>query len=205
MGEAALRYESYLEVARDFLTNRGITHRTAVEFRLGYVHDPYPGHQNWEGRVSLPYLASDGTVHNLKARRVVEDDSPKYLGEANIEPSLFNVKALLSDADTLWICEGEFDAMVLHQMGLTAVGYAGTNAWRPMFKLAIGPDWQQINVIADGDTPGIEAAKRVAKEIHGQVVELPQGEDVSSLYVARGEQWLKNYLGVESDAEAIPY
>lgn len=205
MGEAVLRYESYLEVARDYLTNRGITHRTATEFRLGVVHDPYPGHQGWAGRLALPYLAADGSVHNLKARRMVEDDSPKYLGEANIEPSLFNVKALLSDADTLWICEGEFDAMILHQMGLATVAYAGTNAWRSVFNRAVGPDWAGINVIADGDTPGIEAAKRVAKEIHGQVVELPSGEDVSSLYVARGEQWLKNYLGVESDAEAIPY
>jgi DNA primase len=210
LGEAMLRYQSYLDLAGPYLTGRGITRATAEHFHLGYCADPFPQHRTWEGRVLIPYVSASGTISNIKARCIQphdckEDGHPKYLGADGAEPELFNVSALLADDDTLYVVEGEMDCMILHQMGLNAIAYAGTNSWRSHFSKAVSPDWANLYIIADGDQPGIEAARRVAKEIHGQVVELPTGEDVSSLYVSRGEQWLRQYLGIEGDDDDIPF
>lgn len=210
MAEAVLRYSSYLDLAAPYLVSRGITQETAIEFRLGYVADPFPAHRLWEGRICLPYSAADGSVSNIKARCVEAHDCsdlkhPKYMGESNIDPALYNVTALLSNDEVLYVTEGEMDCIILHQMGLAAVGYAGTNSWRTVFNRAIGPDWDRIVVVADGDTPGREAAKRVAKELSAEVLDLPDGEDVGSLYVRHGEQFLRQYMGITNDAETVPF
>jgi DNA primase len=99
------------------------------------------------------------------------------------------------------------DAIVLAgEMGLCAVGYPGTNNWRAEFTRAIGPDWPRIVVVCDGDEPGRMAGKKVAKELHAETVILPDGHDVSSIYVSKGKRGLAAVLGLdEMDAGVDPY
>lgn len=175
----------------------GISRETANAFRLGVVEDAFPRHQGMHGRLCIPYITADGGIPALKFR-AMDGSQPKYLGDEGAEPRLFNVKALLSDADTLWVTEGEMDCIVLAgELGLCSAGYPGTNNWRSEFTRAIGPDWPRIVVLADGDEPGRLAAKKVAKELHAEIIVLPDGEDVSSLYVKRGKRGLAAVLGLD--------
>lgn len=189
MEEAVSRYEQYIEIAADLLVGRyGLTEETAVEFRLGVVADPYPPHSGYAGRLCLPYLDATGAPRALKFRCLHEGQHPegcvKYLCTEASEPRLFNVRSLCdNEAQTLYVTEGEFDCMVLTQLGLTAVGYPGAGTWKSVFTRAIGPDYDRIIVVADGDDTGRAAAKKVAKELRGEVLLLSDGEDASSLNV----------------------
>lgn len=207
--DAVLRYTQHVEIAYPWLAeNWGVTEETARDARLGVCLDPLPRHNAWAGRLIIPYLRG-GRPYQLKARCIQNHDGglsckevghPKYLAEGDMEPSLYNVDALLTeDGELLVIGEGEGDAIVLvYEMRLAAVGYPGAGAWRPHFTRAVGPDWPDVIVVADGDDAGRKAAVKISREILGsRVAVMPPGEDVASVYAARGETGLCALLGIE--------
>lgn len=61
--------------------------------------------------IFIKHLSLDRTPNGKKVMRV----------EANCEPCLFGWHLIPSDARIITICEGEFDAMTLHQYGLPAL------------------------------------------------------------------------------------
>ncbi len=215
LAEAVLRYEGYIEMAASRLVNHyGIHEEAAIAMRLGVVADPFPQHRNMSMRLCIPYLDANDGIASLKFRCLLEHDCkehscPKYLGEEGSEPRLFGVKCLTdSEATTLVVVEGELDQGVAHhEVGLCAIGYPGTGSWSSLFTRAVGPDYERVLVVADGDEAGRNAAKKVAKELKGQVVHLPDGEDLSSLYVKRGREGLLAVLGLseEPEPEQFPF
>lgn len=202
--EAVLRYGQYLELALPTLASRyGIREESARALQFGVVQDPFPSHSGMVGRLVIGYFSADGVAQALKYRCLMCpgkcENHPKYLGDEGASPSLYLAANLLSDdADTLWVTEGELDAAVLYQeLGLCAIGYPGTGSWSDLFTRAVAPqDWERIVVLADGDDPGRNAAKKVAKELKAEIINLPEGEDVSSLYVKNPSR-LKNLLGLD--------
>ncbi len=206
--ESVTRYETTVELAYTWLRDHwGVTPEAAMAARLGVCADPYPRHRSWQGRLIVPYLRK-GKPYQLKARCIQDHQGqsckdvghPKYLAEGDMEPSLYNVDALLSDGDLLVIGEGEGDAVVLvYEMHLNAIGYPGAGNWRPHFNRAIGPDWPEIIIVADGDDAGRKAAHKIARQFLGaRVVEMPAGEDVASVYASRGEEGLRSVLGLDA-------
>ena len=209
--EAVTRYQQYVEVALPFVgPHYGLKIETLNEFRMGVVCDPFPAHAGMHMRFVIPYLDASGSPRALKFRCLSCEDGcsghPKYLGEESSTPRLFNVRALVDDnAETLYVTEGEFDCAVLTQIGLTAIAYPGTGSWRPEFTRAIGPDWNRIVVVADGDDAGEAAAKKVAKLLRGEVIACPTGQDISSLHVSGGEGTVRELLGLEPLDEFVPW
>lgn len=206
--EAVTRYQQYAILAEEFVASRyGLTTETIEKLRFGVVEDPFPQHDNMAGRLCIPYLDAHGQPRALKFRCMLHGDCKaencvKYLGEESTEPRLYNVVSLVDDtATTLFVTEGELDCAVLTQLGLATVGYPGTGSWRPEFTRAVGPDWNRITVIADGDSAGLGAAKKVAKELKADVIECPAGHDISSLHVSGGEGAVLRLLGIEAEED----
>ena len=169
----------------DYLTGRGLL-GAASRYRLGYVQEPAAGHEAMKGRLSIPYITPAGVVdlkfrcigpHDCKAERC-----PKYLGTEGGGGWLYNARAVLAADDRVVITEGEFDAMaVSFTTGIPAVGYPGASTWakaRHWPRVFAGLD---VVVVADGDKPGIEAAKVVARTIpDARIAVMPDGEDANS-------------------------
>jgi DNA primase len=118
-----------------------------------------------------------------------------------VELPLFNVNAFFQPSATIVVTEGELDALAVQQAtGLPAVGYPGTSGWKPFYFRCFS-GYQTVVVVADGDEPGREAAKSVAKEIGRaadtvRVVRLEDGADASSVLVSEGPAGLSGRLGV---------
>lgn len=206
MEQATARYQKDVALAKDYLLNRGIDGRMAQKFRLGVCSDPLPEHDAWRGRLVIPYLTPTGPLA-LKARCIQMHDCKeaqhaKYMCEPDAPPILYNTTDLLGDSDVLYVCEGELDAVVVSGLlHLPCLAYPGTASWRPYFNRAIGPDWAGIVVVADGDQPGRDAAREVAKHLRARVLKLPEGEDCSSLVSAPGgPESLRNLLVQFADA-----
>jgi DNA primase len=53
-------------------------------------------------------------------------------------------------------------------------------------------DFERVFVFADGDQPGREFASSLARELPVTIVNLPDGEDVNSIYVAEGADYLRS-------------
>lgn len=200
-------HEQVDESAQAYFESRGLTPAYCRSAGLGCVKDPLTGHEMFQGMLSLPYITPTGVV-GLKFRcmashKCSELGHQKYMGLPGANVMLYNTRAFLVDSPVIAVCEGEFDALAVHlTAGIPAIGYPGTQAWRPYWDRAF-TGYQRVLVIADGDKPGRDAAKAVAKRItQADVVMLPDGEDANSLLIqAGGVEHFRELCGLEGDSE----
>jgi len=139
------------------------------------------------GRLAIPYITADGSVVDVRYR-ALSDSGPKYLSRPGAPTRLFSVKSLLRASETIYITEGEIDALTLNQIGLPAVGVPGANGFQQHWSLLFG-DFDSVKVICDGDSAGRDFGKRLAQEIEGStIIHLPDGMDVNEIYASEGEE-----------------
>lgn len=144
-------YEQALTIQlRKVFHDKGLTDSTIERFRLGWDAE--------QGCYVIPYLEG----RRPRMFRFYNPDPGvrpdgrkelKYWWEKGSEASLYNAGDAIGDADgRVFICEGEFKAMLLSQMGFAAVSVPGASIWKP--------EWSQlmnharyIHVVLDNDSP----------------------------------------------------
>jgi len=140
----------------------------------------------YQHKLLVPFYQNEKIVF-IQARRL-DSGHPKYIN-ASLPVPLFNTDTLkkLKTGDTVYICEGVFDAIVLEQNGFNAVAVLGVESfkleWVGMFK---GLD---VVLCLDNDEAGIEATGKLAEafylagiQVHKKV--LPQGvKDVTDYFI----------------------
>src|SRR5690606_16389202 len=118
--------------AKDWLLSRGLTEETIAAFKIAeQVH----GEKCY---AVFPYLR-DGELINAKYRN--PEDKRDMRQEGGAEPCLFGWHLIDPRARTIAICEGEIDAMTLHQVGIPALSVnagAGNHQW-------IDNDWERLD------------------------------------------------------------
>jgi len=136
-----------------YLHRRGFTDETIKYFRIG-AEDA--------DTVMLPYYRNDELV-NVKYRSI--SDKKKMRTEKEAEPILFNRDSIQDER--LVICEGEYDAMALHQYAVEAVSVpmgAGNHQW-------IETEWEYLETFEtvclcfDNDAAGQMNAREIAKKL----------------------------------------
>lgn len=180
-----------------YLLGRGITKSLQDSFRLGYVEEPLPGDELFKGRISIPYLTAAGVV-SIRFRSTVSHEF-KYLGRPGDRTRPFNVGVLSDPHQTIYITEGEMDAIIATAVGLPAVGLPGVMSWKSRGKVyARLFRFRRVVVLADGDEPGRKFAELVASALDGcRIIGMPDGEDVNSMFQQLGHQGLREYVGIE--------
>ena len=195
-----------VDVVRDYLMKkRGLTEETIKEFQLG---------SNDHGDVVIPYIDENDRNVGLAIRRF--EGNPKYKNSKNNElftkaAFLYNLrgaKKLLKNND-LYLVEGYFCAMTLHQQGYAAVAYNSSQISKQQCEVLkkihkIRPTMTMF-IVPDNDGvayPMLEKTRRniknVAPEVPFQVVVLPHGiKDVNELYTSVGrENFEDEFLGL---------
>ena len=122
--------------------------------------------------------------------RSINGEEPKYMGMSGSETRLYNVKAISQATDFIAVCEGEIDAITLTQKcGIPAIGVPGANSWKRHYSKLL-QDFERIYVFADGDQPGSDFGKKLAREVQGVIViNMPDGEDVNSIFNKQGAEF----------------
>lgn len=141
-----------------WLNGRGITDETIAAFK---VAEQLRGDKAY---AVFPYLR-DGELVNAKYRNPAEKRDMRQEGGA--EPCLFGWHLIDPKARQVAICEGEIDAMTLHQVGIPALSVnagAGNHQW-------IENDWERLErfsdilIFFDADEAGQKGAKEVAHRL----------------------------------------
>jgi hypothetical protein len=183
----------------------GVTPDMAEAYRLGLVSVPEKGDEMFISRLSIPYLTRNGVV-SVKFRRLTEHGK-KYLYPSGTKHRLYNTEAWFTAEDTIGLAEGEIDAIVATSvLGVPTMGIPGVESWEGQAKIwvPILTDFQRVVVFADGDPlnpvtderPGRKLAEAIKEALtwRVQVIEMPEGDDVSSV-VARGDaDWIRGKL-----------
>lgn len=134
------------------------------------------------GAMVFPFLSPEGEALNIKYIDVQRDEKGKKVirSEPNCPPCLFGWQAI-DEGRTVTICEGEIDAITLHQFGLPALsvpfgaGKGSKNDW-------IDYEWENLSrfdtiyLCYDQDEAGqsciMEVAERLGKH-RCRIVSLP--------------------------------
>jgi DNA primase len=191
---SANQYNRSLWKVADYLESRGLSLDFGLGELLGYVDDPLPGQEQFRGRLSIPYVTRAGCV-NLKFRALEENSGPKYLNLSGFETNLYHVESFFEAHDFMCVAEGEIDALSLTSIGLPAIGVPGVKAWKSFYRRCF-EDWPVVYVLSDGDEPGRDFGSFLAKEIKARPIHMPEGEDVNSILVKEGPEYLRGMIGL---------
>jgi hypothetical protein len=174
----------------EWLRGRGLKDVTIREAYLGYT----------PGAITIPYLnpplRSDGVVSVRQIRKRNLHGLPKYETPKGGKSHIYNVA--VTDRPVVYLTEGEFDALILRQLGKAAVGVPGVSVFQSEWKYLF-THCEHVYLVFDADDAGKGGGNRIAG-ILGQYVEklsiihLPPGKDVTDLYLEDPEH-LRRLIG----------
>jgi len=145
----------------EYLANRGIGKETAKKYELGYGTFY---HRNW---IVIPIRAADGSYLFLKLRRDPKDElnQNKFMFyPTGSDATIYGWETMLK-ASELFICEGEFDRILLMERGIPAIT---TTAGAGTFKedwVGVLNDFKKLTIIYDRDKAGDSGANKLAQKI----------------------------------------
>jgi len=207
LSETAKYYHDYLtEEIRDYLNkDRGLQPETISQFFIGYANGGLRAHLENQGfplslckeagvirdegkdffykKIILPYFAK-GRVILLRCRTDPSDSNKIYFPLKGYQAQIYNEDDLY-DAEQVTVAEGEFDTIILKQLGFSAIGLPGANCFKEEWVTKF--DRCKVVYIAfDGDNAGLKGAKHIANLLgeKAKIVALPKSEDVNHWYCA---------------------
>jgi DNA primase len=184
------RAVSHDVAAVEYLIGRGLTKETVDTFRLGVVSDAQPGHGRQVGKLAIPYLHPKGYPLTVRFRCFEDHDHReyghgKYMSLPDDPARMFNVPAIHEAESVIHVTEGEFDAIMLTQLGYHAVAIPGANNWKPRHRVMLS-GFSRVWVWGDRDDAGAEFVNKVTRSLRqARGVQLPHG-DVSDVYLTEG-------------------
>lgn len=195
-------YISGLGYTDDFLMDSGFFSKRKFPYPLFAERLMFPV-RNWQGKV----VAFGG--RDLSFR----EDAPKYLNtpETSVYSKKHNLYALYEGLDAIResheviICEGNFDAVSLHQAGLrNAVAPFGT-AFTAEQAALIGRYAERVRLLFDSDGAGREAtAKAIVllqeRGLEASVLSLDKHKDASEYLEKEGPEALRQCLTRSTEA-----
>jgi DNA primase len=188
LNKATAKYAESISQAEGYLKSRGIPLEVARLVSLGVVAEPEVGHEAFVGRLSIPYITKTGVV-DLRFRSLNPAVEPKYMGMTGAETKMYNVLDVERAGDFIGVCEGELDTITLSAcVGIPCVGVPGANSWKKHYTRLLA-DFERVFVFADGDQPGTEFARSLARELPVTIIQLPDGHDVNSMFVQEGASY----------------
>lgn len=207
MNDAANYYHERLfenVEAYDYLIyERGLTDETIRRARLGYADGGLLAHLVGLGyeleqikdsglanrfgndflddKIVIPYL-QHGRAVTLRGKEI----DAKYLSLPRSNTFLYGVDSIKGEPEVV-ITAGEFDAIVLQQLGYAACGPPGENQWKIEWN-EFFEDAHKVYILFDNDTTGKEAAQKLASKVgpKARVASFPDSEskiDVTKWYV----------------------
>jgi len=191
--QATHQYASQIHLATEYLSTRNLSVEEAQRFHLGVVKDALPGHEQYLGRLAIPYITPSGVV-DIRFRALGDID-PKYMGMPGAKTSMFNAQTVLTASDYICVTEGEIDCITVSvKTTHPAVGIPGANNWKPFYSKILD-DFDTVIVLADGDSAGMDFGKKVSRELGNvNIVQMPEGHDVNSIVMLEGAEFINERI-----------
>ncbi len=172
-------------------------------------------YDRFRGRIIFPIFDLNMQVIGFGGR-VMDDSMPKYLNSPetpiyNKSRSLYGLhlaKIKCRESEKVYIVEGYFDLLALHQHGLlNSVATLGTSLTPDHVKILrgfIGKNGKVI-LVFDSDDAGIKAVMRsigifMKAEVDASIIVLPQGYDPDSYIFEFGYE---SFLEIDSKAKSL--
>jgi hypothetical protein len=146
---------------RQYLNARGITDGLIDTYKLGW------GTFYGKWWITIPINDTEGNFQFFKLRKDPNDQSnpDKYkFFPTGSEATVYGWDTLINSIETVVICEGEFDRLLLMLNGITAItSTAGAKTFKKEWVDKISVKCRNIYICFDNDKEGKEGAEKVSK------------------------------------------
>jgi DNA primase len=174
-----------IDCSHHYLTERGITEKTAVEFGVGFYAGPGLMHD----RLVIPIHNAGGELIAYCGRSV-GPTQPRYRVPPGFAKSevLFNMQRAAATEETgAVIVEGFFDCLKVHQAGIrSVVGLMGSVLYETQCRTLLAR-FGRVTLMLDADITGLRASKIITAKLRQhcsvQVVELSFGTQPDQLSI----------------------
>lgn len=156
------------------------------------------------GRIVIPYLRPDGTVHYVNARaagKVHKRDKYRKPSDVMPEPYLLDVATMISERDII-MTEGEMDALsmlvTLKDAPIGVFAVPGLNCFTEADAAKLAG--RRVFIVTDNDEAGNDGRENLTDMVYGYAdhvfhLSVEQGfNDINEMLVARGRQFLRGWL-----------
>lgn len=145
-----------------FLQKKGLTTDTLIQFNIG-----------WSGRsITIPVYSVDNELLTIRYRQDPTSNTAikgsKFWSFTGQGTHLFNSRVLTEESEEVYLAnEGEFKAMMLSQLGYSALSHTGgaggfQKEWVELFE---SYDIKTVYIIGDNDQAGKDGARKTASAI----------------------------------------
>lgn len=169
----------------DYIKLRGITEETIEYFKLG----------TYKGSIAFPYYKYEAPIGYKTRKPLKNPGKPKMMSITGSKPYLYNSQNV-GEGPELIICEGEFDAMIIHQCGyenVVSVG-AGANSLNTIITQAEGylKKFNSLIIVSDNDRAGTDMDKYFVEKFGSKAKlidkKLYNRNDINEEYIISGEK-----------------
>ena len=200
----------------NYFSKKNISHELVEKSGLIIKREGKKGYYDrFRNRIIFPIFDVSRQVSGFGGR-VMDDSLPKYLNSPetyvyNKSRSLYGLhiaKEHCRASETVYIVEGYFDLLALHQHGiLDSVATLGTSLTQEHVRILrgfVGKNGRFV-LVYDSDAAGIKAAERSIKVfdkeyVNAQILVLPKGYDPDSYLFEFG---YKSFMDAVSEAKGI--
>lgn len=177
------------ESVSDYLVGQGYTPDEIVGTGICFRSKKGKLLDSLRGMITIPYFVAGSCVSIRGRAWPQEPGSPKYKTLAGHSARLFNSSILWEPNHEVVLCEGEFDAMVMNQLGIPAVAAPGAQSWKENWN-SYFDEVRRVWVLFDNDEAGGKGAEKVLVNLgaKARVVRLddPGQKCDPTTWVARG-------------------
>lgn len=207
MERATARYQASLgTVGVSYLADRGLTDLALIQgARLGRVDSPEPGHEIFCNRLTIPYMDMMGVCgmkfRCLQPHHCKSEGCSKYLALTGVELTIYNITDADSVKETIHVTEGELDCLILKQVfpDDPVVGVPGADLWKRHHPYHFA-GFERVLLWMDGDQAGKGLGNKIRKDVrNAEVVQIPQGMDVTDVYLQQGAEGLRALADLEEE------
>lgn len=153
-----------------YMQARGLSLETLNRFGIGYASKwKHPKTKKLEKvpfspRVIIPTSPTSYLARDIRDDAKLKDSEKRYTKSKVSRVRIFNVEALKDAKETVFIVEGEIDAMSIHEVGGLAVGL-GSASNTDLFVEAIkeSPSNVDMVILPDNDEAGKSSAAKLEK------------------------------------------
>ncbi|MCM1967817.1 topoisomerase [Streptomyces sp. G1] len=201
--------------AERYLAHRGLPIPAGPKY--GFVSEPAVGHEQYRGRLAIPYWRPGGGIHAVAtirfrciADRCVKspdgsfvpphqerhEGHGRYMGLPGHPPRLYNTPALLTSKPYIALNEGELDSDAVQGADVPAVGTPGVSTWRDHFDPALA-GFEIVFVLGDGDQAGRQFAAKICERLpNAKAIDLGDGYDAARFIHEFGPERFRERLGL---------
>ena len=193
----------------DYLTNRGISEDLQITFNIGFCKgwkNPKAPNAPASDRVIIPTSEYGYLARDIRPAEALNETERKYSKLKVGKAGIFNLQALSTYQEPVFIVEGEIDAMSIIQSGYPAIGLGSINYTRILLDyLKQTQTKPQFIICLDNDTRGQDASKKLKADLDGLGIEsveyniCPEYKDANEALV-KNPQALKNKLAEAVDS-----